>query len=1449
MINNRVINSIKFLLVTILAIFCFYGNVLARGNEGLGDANDTVANTTNSGTVTPAAGINVNGVSCRYFKVSVNHNASKTHAGQPGVKKTASGLYTGPYIDNQGNMVYDVVGDDIGCAAGANAYTAFCLDPNFDGVKTGQTLRYKAEPINLNSEFGKRIYALYQLYQADTTADPDQKYFDFEVAARILAVRPGADGKSSGYQTRSNTAKARFNSHLKPYQEGTVGGTSGARGAQLANQAIANAQSSNITDVMNSTLGVSLNQVGGAISDGNTYGILVNVNVENCQKPDCVPDDGSGITLDADATLQGVTMQGTTKVFTYEIKNLSSDECIDRTLNVTLEYDSAGDIREAMQISPIDKVFDDRQNYIVFSNNGNGGNGDGSGPNGSNKSVVRNSLPISTCDDGNNDGDGNGDGTIDSCPSDAQLACDEDDENFVVVNEGSLGGGDTDWINCIIGHTDANGNSYDVVNTSMLYRSTATQDIDESNAAYDRTDAILGYTSNNSGGGSISGDSHSIDDANFCVISCKEKYAFILPGNKREVKQGTYFSFQVDHNPETHAVVGVSAERTCIATGVDKSGKSTATEGNNDSYKMDTQNFNNRVLDLRKQQVDFYNMYLYYKQLYNAMNSTEVMDQYINGAKRDIEVTLKKLDVGEAYKVRGPRHNGRTPADILIANESEFKDNNWLDDWDGSNVKINVKYCTLNSPDDPKSEINCNNTKSVSLGSSFQESGIALQINNSGYSFYNQYYSDYSNAWNTHMEKISGKSEIYDQQTSIVAHEYEYCSGKTTLSDEEIEMGVPSDYEYYLGNTFYTGCGTKKTYYATVKYLPEFNKWTNHNKNDKVYEGYADSMEVFINAYEAAYNKYSALNAQIGIQSNAMQECTNYLETFDKESSPYRFDPVITFSYDNQSTYMKMLSPNRLENMHEGTPTLNYETYFCENGGICLGNNSSGSAEVTEFKFGNIFELDNADSSKTYGSISEALADGNINGNALTSDADTTSYYNVASVGSRSTYGRYTYNGEENCTSSYIPNKGSRSSYCYEFYQSAKQFFTQAPDGIVTTSPSGSNKTILSTDGRVYPVAITTPPGKYKFELKLSQIGQYNESRSLGRIMGGGDGKSGTMSGTYGDAEVCYYEVCRIDDEDCGGNGNSCTDDEGVKHDCGDLPYEECVEQYCPSSPTPTPDDGSCKSIVNSKVCNYGTIPDVQSYSNFSFDKCQEQLFNNDKENCCDEVKYIGSQRGNRIAPSIWKGYNEKCLKSQDCIGFRIVDTQYEVDESNVIIADVAKVINDGALQVNARAVSLNNLFPNDEKGFNWKTSDALHEATEIEEIGDGIFEKDCRSGEDGCRGLDYSAIINAKCADEIRKYNIQEEGNNTGYGNGGFNDYTNSISNSTTDIVKKDDIKNDSTRPGTETEMSQSFRALIEQYCSFEGKPAPDLIVDSSSFVLEPWNDPNSKLNKNDYN
>ena len=1342
MMNNKVFKSTKYILITILAMFCVYSNVSAvtvreedsapSTTQGpsttqvpsFNDSNDAIKDTSKSGTVYGA----LSGFSCSNFAVSRDGST-----GAPdGNVSQKNGLKIGPYIGNQGNIRYQVVGNGIGCD-GAN-YVAFCLDPNFDGVNRGQTLQYKSEQVSSNSEFGRRMLALYKVYLENGAPTDDYSYFSYEVAARILAIQSG------DYHTRSNTAKSRFNSHLQPYLTGSVPGNN--NGAALAAAALSKV--AELKNLDSSTLGLRLSRLGSTQQGTNGYKIYVNAYVENCLDENCL---GANVTL-SKGTLEGTPVfENGLKTYTFVIDGLG-DQCQDTNITGTLTYTSPnGDARNAMQISPVSKANDSRQNFVVFHK---GNNGD--------KATVNASIAINTCGQSPS-------GDIDACPTDAALACTEDDENFVVINEGSVGSGNTDWEGCIIGKTDSQGNSYDVVNDAYYYRS------EESG---NRTDDILGYTIGNSGGGAITGDPHSIDDSNYCAISCKEKYAFILPGNKKDVKQGTYFSFQVDHNAQQHAVVGVSAERLCVSSGITKQGLS--------SGGMGTSVFNQRVVDLRKQQIDFYNMYLYYKTLYEKMN--DARNYYKNNHSHNAEVDMGNFNPDDYYKVENPN-----PSESTI--RSWYNDKKWYDAWDGSDFKFNVPYCTVG--DGVGDKINCNNSRQTNLSNSFSESGIQLKGN---YSFYGSYYGDYNAAWNTEVtfqELSDNKTESYNRYfCEYRTWEYQYTNWNW-------------DHEYEVYDWDYHNC-YDHSFSASVKY----------------YDGDVDSQfnaqfEKFKIAYQKAIEKYNALNAQIGIQSDAMQECTNYFDDYDNKY-PYRFDPILVFSYDDQEQYMNLLKPNKLENMNsDEAPKVNYQKYQCESNVSASDVFHCGSsASLTSFEFGDVV--------------------GNVDGANNNMPIDKTEYYNVARVGSRSTFGRYTADNREGCTSSYIPNAGDRYNYCYEFYQSAKQFYTTPPDGLATLNPT-ENSTLLSTDGRVYPVTITTSPGRHKFSLTLSNIGQYGESPALGRIMGGDGGKQGTMSGEYGDEQVCYYEVCRFDDPDCN-RSDVCTTPDGTEvsiRTCLDSGKSRneceieagCKQNYC----------GNMTEAEWKSKCNNGQINDPLGFSKDNYNSCLDALLNAG-EDCCSTVKSYLNLRKTTMEPATLQKYFATCFDNNECTGVQIVTTEDYLDSSN--LSDVSNVFNDGALQMNARAVSLNNLFPNSEKGMNWSTSEANNALVEIQSIGDGIFGDDSKY-------LDYSFVIDARCANALREYNNTQSGGNTGYGNGGFNDYTNSVNSSysqnvssisTSDLTQSDTSKD---RYGAAVEMSASFRDVVESNCNpggnkWSGEAARDVIVDKSSLVLEPW-------------
>ena len=494
--------------------------------------------------------------------------------------------------------------------------------------------------------------------------------------------------------------------------------------------------------------------------------------------------------------------------------------------------------------------------------------------------------------------------------------------------------------------------------------------------------------------------------------------------------------------------------------------------------------------------------------------------------------------------------------------------------------------------------------------------------------------------------------------------------------------------------------------------------------------------------------------------------------------------------------YNAELAPNILENMNSGEVTVNYEKYFCTSPatGADIFTNCKG-AEPAQVTFG-------------FGLSSENLEDPEPQMQDNTQDVakyipiykvDVTKYYDVYNVGSRATYGRFKKDGSS-CEGGFEFNNGTGGDYCYEFYQSAKQFFVQGPDGVIsTTARADNNQTILSTDGRVYPVAITTPPGKYPFYVTFANIGQFNESGSLGRLMGGGDGKAGVMQGEYGDTQVCFYEVCKIDDPEC---GEYCTTDDGTKKSITQClktgkSRDECEKEAGCNT--------QCASIAKGTQCKNGNIADTLNFSEDKYFSCLNTLLDQ-QEDCCSYVdEYMVLRNNTTLKPGVYEKYMKKCDVVKECQSFTLISSDYFNDTAN--LTDLTSINNSGALQVNARAVSLYNLFSNSENemGINWQGENKT--ITHIQEIGDGIFG-------DTDKYLQYHVVMDNDCAKEISSYNRQEAGGD--YGNGGFNDYTGKITDANINEFDPNWKEN-----GQDAAMSKEFYNILKDHCSLDGNAA----------------------------
>ena len=208
-------------------------------------------------------------------------------------------------------------------------------------------------------------------------------------------------------------------------------------------------------------------------------------------------------------------------------------------------------------------------------------------------------------------------------------------------------------------------------------------------------------------------------------------------------------------------------------------------------------------------------------------------------------------------------------------------------------------------------------------------------------------------------------------------------------------------------------------------------------------------------------------------------------------------------------------------------------------------------------------------------------------------------------------------------------------------------------------------------------------------------------------------------------------------------------------------------------------------------------------FSDTKYEACLVAL---KEESCCNEVQQLVSKRNggkyqHAVPSTISAWYFEKCDNYDHCSSFDIISTEnYHKDAT---ATDNTFVTNNGSLQFNARTVSNNNLFPNNNNASNWHTAEAQNVIQHIQSVGDGIFAQD----------PEYHVTMNAQCVTAIKKYNQDQENSGSDYNNGGFNDFTQVVTNAV--IEARDD--NEANRIGTRVVMSENFYKLLKENCGFK--------------------------------
>ena len=230
-------------------------------------------------------------------------------------------------------------------------------------------------------------------------------------------------------------------------------------------------------------------------------------------------------------------------------------------------------------------------------------------------------------------------------------------------------------------------------------------------------------------------------------------------------------------------------------------------------------------------------------------------------------------------------------------------------------------------------------------------------------------------------------------------------------------------------------------------------------------------------------------------------------------------------------------------------------------------------------------------------------------------------------------------------------------------FRSGVYFYTIPSSGLVTTNENTPNAVKL---GYVYPISLNTKQGKYPYTLSFSNVGQYNDKDSIGRIMG--TSSTSILTGDAADYS-CSYTVC-------------------------DPTIEDCPLQMCEIVV-----DSSGTTIYHGKD---GSVVSESEY----------------KQQCSKSCTYDGTNyygvNGDVVS---YDEYVEQCEKpiTNDCAGYTLVTG------SNVSTT----IDNDGRLQFLPKIISLNNLFSSGNQtpiALNWQNSKAEAARNEIEQKGESIF-------------------------------------------------------------------------------------------------------------------------------
>ena len=797
-------------------------------------------------------------------------------------------------LEGINSYLYKITADE-SCGMSDVDFVTFCIDPGKPGApactKGGIGYQY-SEVIDIAKPAGKRLYGLYLAYldNGGCSSSDISCVVGYQTAARLIIYHTPNQEIGIKYNT-GGSLEASHRAFLSDSVSGPA--ATAARGYIAQADAKIAALGDALADSAK-TVNASLTQASSVTKTSSGYSVDYDFFLENGAIAPSFEtsyewkDGKNGGTV---TELSHETI-GPDVVYHLRINGpINAGDCSAYTLIAKASYMNPKDPRNSFTVEAVGDNSTYYQRYLVF-----GGK------------FALTTQAIANINPGNTACGGGGGHTCSGCFTSGALACNKNEggTSYITINEGTHGDGETDWENCIIGCTDEAGNPYDIENQTA--QSVADEDNYDEDSRYQEEgeqDDLKGKIIICGSTGSIGKGYETLTDASFCTISCKEKYDLILPSNKENVLVGTWFDHNVtgaapDNNDPSlyHSVVGIKAERKCVTSNdADKSGN------------VDTEIFEERVNNLRKQQVDYMNAYEYYKAMYAELVKDESKDKYLSIALKEAEV---KTGNNYSNRVNGATKEG-VEASYQIVYGTGVDSSAYMVDIDAMDIDFTFNQYKLTNPDAADSEIEKVEDVEGNTQYAFtnKESGTLKNFFiTDEKNCYSAVYPDYAELFNT-TSAVSGESYSGSQ-----SYYYEYTKN---ICEDGIEREID-------GETICDGGNWKSQKYSgnesiTVKYYTKGRdaKLTMYNK----------MLEALDGVVESALAKVEALSRQISMQASSIVTCTKYLESLEQGNKGYTFDPKISFEYD-QDEYMSMLNPELA--LASSEPDLNITLSYCESG-------------------------------------------------------------------------------------------------------------------------------------------------------------------------------------------------------------------------------------------------------------------------------------------------------------------------------------------------------------------------------------------------------------------------------------------------------------------------------------------------------------------------------------